>query len=240
MNDSRTCPPRFVDVVKRRLELSIEFLASGAQDDRSYEIESGLRIRYTQQELVDFLNRLYSALFDRRRNISKVLEALAGKDVRRALMMFVSIFTSGHLSTTVIASNTLGGAMQFKEHTILKILMRTNRRIFSKDSGFIQNIFSYFSDSPGRPAYTRSASCECLSCRKSSLTGPSTSDLQMAEHRGTAVSECVPTDSLPYPCLYWGQLIPCPTSAGYAQDVPRRCTPRSRYQATQLSADFQE
>jgi hypothetical protein len=136
-------PPRFVDVVKRRLELSIDFLRSGPQDDRSYEIETGLRIRYTQQELVSFLTRLYDALFDRRRNISRVLEALAGKDVRRALMMFVSIITSGHLSTMVIASNTLGGGMQLKEHTVLKILMRTNRRLFSKESGFVQNIFSY-------------------------------------------------------------------------------------------------
>jgi len=136
-------PPRFVDVVKRRLELSIEFLSTGPQDDRFYEIETGLRIRYTQQELINFLTSFYDALFDRRRNISRVLEALAGKDVRRVLMMFVSIITSGHLSTTVIASNTLGGSMELKEHTVLKILMRTNRRLFSKDSGFIQNIFSY-------------------------------------------------------------------------------------------------
>ncbi len=30
-----------------------------------------------------------------------------------------------------------------KEHTIIRILMRTNRRFFSKDSGFVQNIFSF-------------------------------------------------------------------------------------------------
>ena len=34
-------PPRFVDVVKRRLELSIEYLASHKDRDRSYEIEAG-------------------------------------------------------------------------------------------------------------------------------------------------------------------------------------------------------
>jgi hypothetical protein len=137
-------PPRFVDVVKRRLELSIEYLSSGPKDDRTYAIESGLRIRYSQNELENFLRRLYDTLFDRRGNIARVLEALAGKDVRRALEMFVSIITSGHLSTTAIASHTLGsGEVPLEEHTILKILMRTNRRLFSKDSGFIQNIFSF-------------------------------------------------------------------------------------------------
>ena len=137
-------PPRFVDVVKRRLELSIEYLSLGPKDDRTYAIESGLRIRYSQNELESFLRRLYESLFERRGNIARVLEALAGRDVRRALEMFVSIITSGHLSTTTIASHTLGsGAVPIEEHTILTILMRTNRRLFSEDSGFIQNIFSY-------------------------------------------------------------------------------------------------
>ena len=49
-------PPRFVDVVKRRLELSIEFLAKEKerQRDRTYAIESGMRIRYSSGELEDF------------------------------------------------------------------------------------------------------------------------------------------------------------------------------------------
>jgi len=136
-------PPRFVDVVKRRLELSIDSLSAEPDGDRSYEIETGLRIRYTQADLINFLRQLYDALFDRRRNISRVLEALAGRDVRRALTMFQSIITSGHLSATAIASNTLGGgAVQLKEHIILKILMRTNHRLFA-EGDFVHNIFSY-------------------------------------------------------------------------------------------------
>jgi hypothetical protein len=137
-------PPRFVDVVKRRLELSIEYLAHAEPEDRFYEIESGLRIRYSNQDLEAFLKRLYVELFHRRRNISRVLEAIAGKDVRKALEIFGTVITSGYLSTAAIASNTLGGGeISIKEQTILRILMRTNRRFFSKDSGFVQNIFAY-------------------------------------------------------------------------------------------------
>jgi hypothetical protein len=85
--------PRFVDVVKRRLELSIEYLSKSTEGDKYYEIESGMRIRYSKNDLEGFLSRLYNALFDRRRNISRVLESLAGKDVRRALEIFVAIIT---------------------------------------------------------------------------------------------------------------------------------------------------
>jgi hypothetical protein len=138
-------PPRFVDVVKRRLELCIDYLANERERDRTYAIESGMRIRYSSGELEGFLKSLYNALFDRRRNIATVLESIAGRDVRRALEIFGAFITSGYLSTTTIASNTLGaGEVTLKEHTILRILMRTNRRFFSPQSGgFVHNIFSF-------------------------------------------------------------------------------------------------
>jgi hypothetical protein len=99
---------------------------------------------YSNADLGDFLKRLYHAIFDRRRNIPRVLESIAGKDVRKALEIFVAIITSGYLSTLAIASNTMGaGEVSLKAHTILRILMRTNRRFFSNDSGFVQNIFAY-------------------------------------------------------------------------------------------------
>ncbi len=136
-------PPRFVDVVKKRLELSMEYLAAAADQNQSYSIESGVRISYPKSELGNFLRRLYLNVFDRRRNVSRVLEALAGRNIRRALDMFVSIITSGHMSPTAITSTVLGGAeSQVTERDIVKILMRTGYRFFSDQSGFISNIFA--------------------------------------------------------------------------------------------------
>lgn len=93
------------------------------------------------------MRELYVELFDRKRNISRVLEAIAGWDVRRALEMFVSIITSGHLSETAITSTVLGGkGVPITEQNILRILMRTEYRFFSDDSGFISNIFNFDPD----------------------------------------------------------------------------------------------
>ena len=137
-------PPRFVDVVKKRLELSLEYLARTADEIQTYTLESGARIVYPKSDLGIFLRELYIELFERKRNISRVLEALSGRDVRRALEMFVSIITSGHLSETSITSLVRGsGAFPITEHTVLKILMRTEYRFFSDQSGFTHNIFDY-------------------------------------------------------------------------------------------------
>lgn len=137
-------PPRFIDVVKRRLELSLEYLTSHASDVQRYTLESGLRISYPKSALGFFLGRLYIELFERRHNISRILEALAGRDVRRALEMFVSVITSGHLSAASITSSVMGaGAIPIKEHNVLKILMRTDYRFASDQSGYVINVFGF-------------------------------------------------------------------------------------------------
>jgi hypothetical protein len=137
-------PPRFVDVVKRRLELSLEYLTGQATEVQRYTLESGMRISYPKSALGRFLGHLYLELFERRHNISRVLEALAGRDVRRALEMFVSVITSGHLSEASITSSVMGaGAIPIKEHNVLKILMRTDYRFASDQSGYIINVLGF-------------------------------------------------------------------------------------------------
>lgn len=140
-------PPRFTDVVKRRLELSCEYLASRAADQQRYTIETGVHVSYRKSDLEDFLRALYVELFDRKRNISRLLEAVAGWDVRRALQIFVSIITSGHLTATAITKTALGAkSAGISEHNILKILMRGEYQFFSEDSGYVSNILTFDPD----------------------------------------------------------------------------------------------
>jgi hypothetical protein len=111
---------------------------------QTYTLPSGVRITVPTTKLGQFLQDLYAELFDRRRNIARITESLAGKDVRRALDMFVSIITSGHLGEDQLTSQVHGGGgIQITEHNLLKILMRTDYRLFSDRSGFISNIFNF-------------------------------------------------------------------------------------------------
>lgn len=142
-------PPRFIDVVKRRLELGIEYLGNHAKETREYTLENGARVKLPPGELGTFLTSLYGAVFGHRTNVARLLEALAGRDVRRALEMFVSLVTSGHLSTSAITSTAIGrGGFRITEHNVIKILMRTDYRFFSEenDTGFVSNALYYSND----------------------------------------------------------------------------------------------
>ena len=81
-------------------------------------------------------------MFGRPNNIARILQGISGRDVRRALEIFVSILISGHLREEAITSTSKGaGEFSIPEYTALKILMRTEYRFFHDDSGFLSNLF---------------------------------------------------------------------------------------------------
>ena len=144
-------PPRFIDVVKRRLDLGIEFLVNNSDNAHHYELQNGLRIKLPKDALGAFLKQLYIELFGENRNVARLVKSLAGLNVRRALEIFSAIITSGHLSTNSITSVVRGaGGFPITDILIVKILMRTGYKLFSSNSGFISNIF-FFDEAWQRP-----------------------------------------------------------------------------------------
>lgn len=122
-------------------------MAQNAAERQEFILDNGARVILPKNELGNFLKTLYSVIFGRRANVARVLEALAGRDVRKALEMFVSIVTSGHMSTSAITSNVRGeGEFPINEHHILRILMRTDYRFFSDNNDNITNLFHYDND----------------------------------------------------------------------------------------------
>jgi hypothetical protein len=136
-------PPRFIDVVKKRLELSLEALQEEAPELVKYFTKTGMAVTYPKSWAGGFLRGIYNELFLRPNNLSRVLEALAGRNVRKALDMFMAILTSGHMPEETIASVAQGtGFRSFPEFRTIRALMRQDYRFFSDRSGFIANIFS--------------------------------------------------------------------------------------------------
>jgi hypothetical protein len=135
-------PPRLVDVVKRRLELSLEYLAEQAPEQVTFAPKGGPTIKYPKSRAGEFLTGIYYELFASRNNVARILEALAGRNVRRALDMFFAIITSGHMPEEIIASVAQGkGVRNFPEYLILRALMRQSYRFFNNNTGFVANLF---------------------------------------------------------------------------------------------------
>lgn len=144
-------PPRFVDVVKRRLELSMSEFSNAPSEMVSFQTSKGLTVSYPKSRAAEFLRGVYLELFQYSKNSARILEALAGKNVRRALDMFMALITSGHMPEETILSVAQGhGVGRIPDYRILRAIMRQDYRFFNESSGFISNIF-YCSSQWERP-----------------------------------------------------------------------------------------
>lgn len=134
-------PPRFIDVVRKRLELCLDHIARSAQKTLSYQLPDGKRIVYPADRLGEFLKTLYADIFQDSRRVSWLLEALAGKNVRRSLEMFIKIVMSGHLDERQITGTVLGTRkFQIRDATIVNVLMKTDYVYFADGRSFVSNV----------------------------------------------------------------------------------------------------
>ncbi len=143
----RIIPPRFINVVKKRLELAINYLSTQTDKNLTYILPNGMQVNYPATKLGKYLLSIYLSIFNSKRKISLILEALAGKNIRRALEMFADILTSGYFGDDLIFSITEGGEFNIPEWLIIRVLMRSNYVFFADSHGYVQNLLAVKSDS---------------------------------------------------------------------------------------------
>jgi hypothetical protein len=137
-------PPRFVDMVRRRLDLAIGNMIEASSSIIEYEIEGLGKIKYPKTNIGEYLNGIYLDLFRRKRKITMILEGLAGRSARKALEMFAAILKSGHLDARQFTNSMLSrGETRLQEAHLIKSLMRTDYLYFYEGHGFVHNIYDY-------------------------------------------------------------------------------------------------
>ncbi len=143
----RIVPPRFINVVKRRLELAINYLASQTDKTLTYSLPNGIQVTYPSTKIGKYLLTIYLSVFNPKRKISLILEALSGKNIRRALEMFTEILISGYFGDDLIFSITEGNKFYIPEWLVIRVLMRTNYEFFADNHGYTQNLLAVQAES---------------------------------------------------------------------------------------------
>lgn len=148
--------PRFIDIVRKRLQLSLASLDSGPIKTSI----SGLGdVVIPVSRVSDFLDTIYRHLFaSTTRKISWITEGLSGKSARSALRMFARLIYSPHIDerhfirVAAAAPNGTGrnpgsgtgpATVQIPEKAILNALMKTDYMYFSDDHGFVFNVIDF-------------------------------------------------------------------------------------------------
>jgi hypothetical protein len=136
--------PHFRKMIVSRINFALDVLENG-NGPIEYILKSGLNI--DRKAVADFLRITEASMFEKNRNISRLIEALSFGNMRMALDMFRTFMTSG--ATDVDKMLTIyrqSGAYFVAFHEFVKSVMLGERQYYKDAASPILNVFDCGAD----------------------------------------------------------------------------------------------
>ena len=101
-----------------------------------------MRVVYPATELGLYLASLFKSLYEHDRLLRRMLIGLAGKNIRRAMEIFLEFCKSGHIGTQeYLKIKTFRGNYALPYSVVVRVLLRSSRRFYEGDSSNVKNVF---------------------------------------------------------------------------------------------------
>ena len=139
-------PPLFSEVLKRRILLAFEQMKSESKAAiLSYYLPNGMKVEYANTDQSLYLASILKSIFEYDRFIRRIISGLAGRDVRRAMEIFLEFCTSRHIEESEIFKiRHANGDYTLPFHVVSRVLLRMNRRFYDGDQSYLKNLFQCF------------------------------------------------------------------------------------------------
>ena len=139
----RIDPPPFSKILRKRLDLIATDIAARSQSKMLwFTLDNGIRVTYPATELGYYLASIHRSLYEYDKVIRKLIVGLAGRDIRRAIEIFLEFCRSGHISAAeYLQMKAANGNWPLPRHVVLRVLLRRSRRYYDGDLSFLKNLF---------------------------------------------------------------------------------------------------
>lgn len=144
-------PPPFADVLQARVRLALDAMSRAASDSDtlSFQLPNGMRVVYPAKDQALYLASMLRSLYAHDRFVRQVMTGLAGRDVRRALELFLDFCTSGHIGEDQIYKiRFFEGRHVLPLPIVARVLMRMQRRFYDGDRSYLKNVVQCVPDDP--------------------------------------------------------------------------------------------
>lgn len=146
-------PPMFQQVLVRRVQLALREMTLTGEKQRRFELPNGFHVDYPSSEQAFYLTSIVQSLFEHDRFARRIIVGLAGRNMRRALEIFLEFCNSGHIGADqIFKMRQSEGKYSLPFHQVATVLLRMNRRFYDSDQSYIKNLFSARKEDP-IPAY---------------------------------------------------------------------------------------
>ncbi|MBH0049016.1 type I restriction enzyme HsdR N-terminal domain-containing protein [Pseudoalteromonas sp. SWYJZ19] len=149
-------PPLLQQVLVSRVKLSLKELEGGANETLSYELPNGFRVEYPKSDRAYYLTAILSSIFEYNNFVRNIIVGLSGRNIRRALEIFIELCNSAHLdSSEILKIRHSEGTHKIAFHKILTILLRINKRYYGSEGSYIKNLFDRKDDTSPINSFSR-------------------------------------------------------------------------------------
>jgi len=136
-------PPQFSDVLQARVRLVLDEIAQYASSDStlSYHLPNGIKVTYPTEDQAIYLASILRSLYAHDRFVRQVMTGIAGRDVRRALEIFLDFCMSGHIGEDEIYKiRFFEGQHVLSISVVARVLLRMHRRFYDGTRSYLKNI----------------------------------------------------------------------------------------------------
>lgn len=134
----------FQKILVKRIELALHDLVNKqGQKILEYSLPNGMTIKYPASEQAYYLTSILRSIFEYDLIIRRLIVGLSGRNMRRALEIFLEFCTSGHIGTDEITKIRLSqGDHILPLRLVMNVLLRLSQRFYESDASYIKNLYS--------------------------------------------------------------------------------------------------
>lgn len=149
-------PPLFQQVLISRVQLALKELSSTGKEKLRFSLPNGITVEYTRSDQAFFLASIVKSLLEYDRFVRRMIVGLSGRNMRRALEIFLEFCNSGHIGEDQIFKiRQSEGNYSLPIEQVARVLLRMNRRYYDSDSSYIKNLFASNKDDPVPSFFSR-------------------------------------------------------------------------------------
>ncbi|MEM7472181.1 MAG: S1 RNA-binding domain-containing protein [Pseudomonadota bacterium] len=135
--------PRFDLILRERVDLAITELNQNPNKKFYYDLPNSMQATYTAADKISYLNSIMKSVFSSSDNIRRLLIGLSGRNMRRAMEIFLEFCSSGHISEDhILKIVSSQGAYVLPMPLVSQVLLRSKKRYYDSDYSYVVNLFS--------------------------------------------------------------------------------------------------
>ncbi|MGI4744572.1 MAG: S1 RNA-binding domain-containing protein [Janthinobacterium lividum] len=136
-------PPLFQRILASRINLAMRELAKKGDKLLRYNLPNGMQVDYPASDQGYYFSSIIRSVFEHDKYVRRLIVGLSGRNMRRALELFLEFCTSGHIGADEITKIRLSQGQHILPLSLVtSVLLRANQRYYDSDASYLKNLFA--------------------------------------------------------------------------------------------------